>query len=471
MSTSSPHTPPDTRAVVTDLWTRAGHGPEALDALTLTGGDTPVLPSVLAVDTAATACTALTGLAAAEVHRLAGGPWQTVTVDRRHAALAYRSERYLRIEGSTPTVEHPAGNYFRTRDGGWVQLHMAYPHHRDGTLRRLDCGPQRADIERAVRGWDAAALEEALFEAGVCATRLRDRDAWLAHPQGAAVDALPPFELLRMDDAPPRPLPQGDRPLAGLRVLDLTHVIAGPVCGRTLAEHGADVLHVHAPHRPSLPLLVMDTGRGKRTTCLDLRAGTDRERFEALVADADVVVQGYRPGAFEALGYSARRLAALCPGLVYLTLCAWSHAGPWRDRRGFDSLVQTASGIADAGGRASGGDAPRALPCQALDHSTGYLAAFLVMTALARRATMGGSWRIRLSLAQTASWLWRLGPVDTLHAPDPTASDAAEFLEVTDSGFGRMHAVRPVPELSRTPAYHALPAQPIGTHDPAWATR
>jgi hypothetical protein len=252
-------------------------------------------------------------------------------------------------------------------------------------------------------------------------------------------------------------------------VLDLTRVIAGPVCGRTLAGHGADVLLVTASHLPAIAGLVIATGAGKLACHLDLRAAADRETFRSLLRSADVLVQGYRPGALAALGFGADEAMALRPGIVCVSLSAYGHAGPWAGRRGYDSLVQTASGFNVAEAEAAGSDLPRPLPAQAIDWSTGYLMAAAVMAALARRATAGGSWHIRCSLAQTGRWLRSLGRIEGGTAlADPTQDDVRDRTESLDSGFGRLTMIRPATRMSATPFGWTRPAMPLGSHAPAW---
>ena len=327
------------------------------------------------------------------------------------AAAAFRSERYLRVDGRQPPgAWHPVSGFYRAGDGRWIQLHCNFPHHRDGVLRVLGCDGTREAVTVAVTGWKAAELEDALAAAGLCAGMVRAPDEWQLHSQAQAVAELPLFEIVQIGEAPAVAPGSGDRPLSGVRVLDLTRVIAGPVCGRTLAEHGADVLLVTAEHLPSIEVHVMDFGHGKRSARLDLRRADHAERLRSLIRSCDVICQSYRPGALAAHGLSAEELARLRPGIVYVTLSAYSHVGPWRERRGFDSLVQSVSGIAHEGGAAAGLDGPRHLPAQALDHATGYLAAFGAMVALARRAREGGSYLVRVSLAQTGRWLDRLLP-------------------------------------------------------------
>jgi crotonobetainyl-CoA:carnitine CoA-transferase CaiB-like acyl-CoA transferase len=258
-----------------------------------------------------------------------------------------------------------------------------------------------------------------------------------------------------------------------MRVLDLTRVIAGPVCGRTLAAHGADVLHINGPHLPSIDGLVVDTGRGKRSAGIDLRTPAGRETLRGLAATADVFLQGYRPGAIAGHGFAPAELAALRPGIVCTSLSAYGEVGPWGGRRGFDSLVQTASGFNHAEAVAAGADpadaAPKVLPCQALDHASGYLLAFGTLAALLRRAEEGGSWQVRVSLVGTGMWLRGLGRLaDGFNAPVPAMADIGELLEETESGFGRLTAMRHSGLLAETPPYWALPSVPLGTHRAEW---
>lgn len=421
------------------------------------------------VGTAALATIGAAGLAAAELWRLRSGRRQHVTVDVRAAAAIFRGERYLRIDGAKPP--EPWGKlsgYYRAGDGRFIQLHCNFPQHEAGVVRVLGCDDTREAVGAAVAGWKAAELEDALAAAGMCAGMLRAADEWRRHPQAAAVAALPLLEIERIGDAPPARPGSGTRPLDGVRVLDLTRVIAGPVCGRTLAEHGADVLLVTAGHLPSIQSLVIDTGHGKRSARLDLRREPDAERLRALLRGADVLSQSYRPGALAGLGLSPPDAAALRPGIVYVTLSAYGHEGPWASRRGFDSLVQTVSGIAHEGGREAGIDGPRPLPAQALDHSSGYLAAFGAMMALARRAREGGSWLVRVSLAQTGRWIDALGRVDGAAAPEQRLEDVDDLLLTTDSPFGRLRHVRPAARLSETPPRWTRPSMPLGSDPPTW---
>jgi crotonobetainyl-CoA:carnitine CoA-transferase CaiB-like acyl-CoA transferase len=382
--------------VLADIWRAAGHPEAALETVDLTGGE-PVLPSSFRVGTAAQTTIAAAALAASELWRLRTGRSQRVSVDMRSAAIEFRSERYLRVDGKPPSEYHDAiAGLYRCGDGRWLRLHTNLPHHRDGVLALLGCPHERTAVQRALDGWQAEKFETAAAEAGLVVTACRSFAEWDAHPQGRAIARLPLFSIDQIGDAPAEPLPAAERPLAGVKVLDLTRIIAGPVCGRTLAAHGADVLLITASHLPSMQPLVIDTGRGKLSASIDLRQAGGREVLASLLRDADVFVQGYRPGAIAAFGFGADDVARMRPGIVYVSLCAYGHEGPWASRRGFDSLVQTASGFNAAEAEVFGTSEPKPLPAQVLDHATGYLMAFAAVSALARRAQHGGSWHVRV---------------------------------------------------------------------------
>lgn len=458
----------DPAKALATLWADAGQPAAALDHIELTGAD-PVLPSSFAVGTAMQASVAASALAAADIWRQRSGRMQRVGVDMRAAAIAGRSERYLTVDsGPAPELWDKIAGPYPCGDGRWVRLHTNFPHHRDGVLAILKCEDDKAAVAQALRGWTAFDFEEKAGQAGLVVAAMRTFAEWDVHPQGAALAQQPLLTIDKIGDAPAPAWPQGDRPLAGIRVLDLTRIIAGPVCGLTLAAHGADVMLVTAPHLPSIAPLVIDTGRGKLSTRIDLRDAAQRRDFKALLRQADVVVQGYRPGGLAALGYGPDAVARIRPGIVYVTLSAYGHAGPWAARRGFDSLVQTASGFNAAEADAAGIAMPKPLPAQILDHATGYLMAFAAMTALSRRAAEGGSWHVHASLAQTGRWLRSLGRIDGLRCHDPAREDVRDCLEDSASGFGRLSAVRHPAVMSATPPRWTRPSVPLGTHPPVW---
>ena len=458
--------------ILADLWTLAGGDLAALNAVTLTGQE-PQLPSSFRVAAAAQASIAAAGLAAAQLWKLRSGQPQDVAVDMRHAVVECRSERYLRVDGKPPgpTWDAIAGIY-KTRDQRFVRLHTNFPHPRAAVCKVLNCRPERDDVQAALMQWDGEVFETAAYAGGCVVAMMRSYPEWSALPHAKALAALPLISIDKIGEAAPRPWPVGDRPLAGLRVLDLSRVIAGPVAGRTLAVHGADVLLNSGPDLPAIPWLTIDTGRGKLTSFVELKNEQGRDVLRDLLAQADIFSQGYRPRALAALGFSPEDAARISPGIVYVSLSAYGHAGPWAERRGFDSLVQTATGFNHAEGQAAGVDGPKELPAQMLDHATGYLMAFGAMMARARQSRQGGSWHVRVSLAQTGRWLWNLGRVaDGFKTEDLKGETVERFIEEIPSGFGPLRSVKHSAVLSKTPAFWGRPAMPLGSHPPQWPAR
>jgi crotonobetainyl-CoA:carnitine CoA-transferase CaiB-like acyl-CoA transferase len=460
------------RKILADLWTLAGGDISALDAVTLTGEE-PQLPSSFRVAAAAQASIAAAGLAAAEMWTLRSGQSQNVAVDMVHAVAECRSERYLRVEDKPPPPTwDPTAGIYRTRDRGFMRLHTNFAHHRAAVCKVLACKPERDDIQAAMMQWDGEAFERAAYAGGAVVALMRSHGEWSATPHAKALSELPLFTIEKIGEAPPKAWPAGNRPLAGVRVLDLSRVIAGPVAGRTLAVHGADVLLISGPDLPAIPWLTIDTGRGKLATFIELKSEQGRGTLRDLLAQADIFSQGYRPRAIASLGFSPEDAARLSPGIVYVSLSAYGHAGPWSERRGFDSLVQTTTGFNHAEGHAAGIDGPKELPAQMLDHATGYLMAFGAMMAKARQSREGGSWHVRVSLAQTGRWLWNLGRVtEGLKTEDLKGETVRPFIENVPSGFGQLRAISHSAVLSKTPAFWARPAMPLGSHPPQWPAR
>ncbi|MEV6741371.1 CoA transferase [Streptomyces sp. NPDC051104] len=406
------------------------------------------LPSRLAVREVARACVGVCALAAAEWGaRRAGLPAvPEVRVDDGAVATAFHSERHLLVDGREPVNFGPLSRFWRTADG-WVRTHANYPHHRKRLLGTLGLAADASveTVAAALAERSSLEVEESVYAAGGLAVALRTPGEWAAHEQGRTIAAHPLVGRERLDEAPVRPVvPLDGEPLlpaAGLRVLDLTRVIAGPVATRTLALLGGDVLRIDAPQLPELPDQHADMDIGKRSAVLDLRASADRRTFEELLTEADVVVAGYRPGALDRFGLSAEQLAERRPGLVVAQVSAWGAYGPWRGRRGFDSLVQVATGIAVTEGSA---EQPGALPAQALDHGTGYLLAGAVLRSLTEQTEEGGTRVVRLALARTAAWLTD-GTARDKGSAEAAYDGPAPWLAETDSALGRLrHALPPV---------------------------
>ncbi len=439
----------------------------ALGRVSLTGAD-PVLPSSFRVGTAAQTSIAAAALAATEFGTLRGQPGQDVAVDMAHAAA--ECSAWFSVDGRVPEVWDKFSGLYRCADG-WVRIHTNFDHHRAGALQLLGLDPaqaQRADVQHALLAWKALEFEQAAADKGMVVAAARSFDTWESHPQGRIIASQPLLSFERIGDAPARRwagLAPADLPLRGVRVLDLTRILAGPVGGRTLAAYGADVMLLNAPHLPNIESIA-ETSRGKLSAHLDLREADGQAGLDALLATGHVFIQGYRPGAMDALGFGAAAIAERHPGIICVSLSAYGDAGPWGERRGFDSLVQTATGFNLAEAQAAGIAEPRALPVQILDYATGFLMAFASSAALLRQAREGGSWHVRVSLARTALWLRQLGRLADGFSVGKL--DRSPYLETTDSGFGRLAAVRHSAQLSRTPPAWARPSVPPGTDPPQW---
>jgi crotonobetainyl-CoA:carnitine CoA-transferase CaiB-like acyl-CoA transferase len=456
----------------------AGWSADRADTVTLSAGTDPVLPTPFRIGTAGAATLAATGLAAADLWEIRTGRQQNIAVDFRHATASLRSGHYMKLgDGQVSHARNSIMGVYPTKDGRWSYLHCNFPNHRAAALSVLGVPEDRAAVARAVLNWNAADLEEAIIAAKGAGGMARTQQEWAQHPQSAAIAALPLMEIIRIGDSPPEALPQGNRPLSGIRVLDLTRVLAGPTCARTLAEHGADVLKITGAHLPNLGYQEFDTGHGKLSAQLDLREQRDVDTLRGLVRDADVFSQGYRPGTLGGRGLSPEELAAIRPGLVYVSLCAFSHAGPWASRRGFDTVVQTVSGITSRQAEIVPGKTPgpQFYPVSAIDYCTGYLMAFGAMVALGRRAREGGSWLVRISLAQVGKWIVDLGEVPASAARDAPAEFTADELErwsmVSNTPSGPLRHLKPVVQMSETPTFWARPSVPLGYHQPVWPER
>lgn len=436
------------------------------------------LPSRFDVTGLAVASIAAAG---AEIARLVGaaggseGAGRWIEVDRRLASFWFGFS--IRPVGwSLPSPWDPIAGDYPTRDG-WIRLHTNAPHHRVAALRVLGVEGEKSAVAAAVARLEGDALESAIVAAGGCAARMRSIDDWLVHPQGRAVRGEPLIAWRTCaGDGPRRSslerAPEGSSaPLAGIRVLDLTRVLAGPVATRFLAAFGAEVLRIDPPDWDE-PGVVPEVTLGKRCAALDLRRAADRERFGELLAGADVLIHGYRPGALDGLGFDEAALRARRPDLVDVALCAYGGTGPWSQRRGFDSLVQMSCGIADAGMKGAGAERPVPLPVQALDHATGYLMAAAAIRGLRLRRETGLAATARLSLARTAALLIEAGNAPGIPgsegalAPE-TVDDLDPSLEATDWGPARR--VRFPLRVEGARADWAGPARALRSDPAAWS--
>ena len=466
------------RNTLSTLTSIAGWDEQRISEVEFTGGTDPILPTPFRIGDTAAASLAAVGLAVSDLWKIRTGRGQDVRVDVRQATASMRSSRYMTKDGKSIAAErHTLMGVYPAKNGRWSYLHCNFPNHRDAALSVLGVEEDAEAVRQAVSRWDALELEEAIITARGAGGMVRSMDEWAQHPQSAAVASLPLIEIEKIGDSPPVPLPEGSRPLSGVRVLDMTRVLAGPTCARTLAEHGADVLKITGPHLPSIGSQEFDTGHGKLSAHLDLREEKDLETLRELIRQADVFSQGYRPGTLAGRGLAPKDLAGLRPGIVYVSLSAFGRVGPWASRRGFDTVVQTVSGITARQGELFPGavPGPQFYPVSAIDYLTGYLMAFGTLLALARRAREGGSWLVRISLAQTGSWLVGRGQVpeaELQEVPeDFTPDEIARWSTFSDLSIGRVSHLAPVLQLSETQPHWSRPAVPLGYHEPVWPNR
>ncbi|MXQ64521.1 hypothetical protein GQ466_10775 [Actinomadura rayongensis] len=448
-------------------WADLGGDP-ALLGLIAPPEDVVPLPSALPVGELAADGVGVASLAANVVRaRRFGGDVAPVFLSADRIAASYQSERLFRLDGRPGEAWAALSGFWRA-DDGWIRTHGNYPHHarRLRSLLGLAAGVRPAEFRAAVARQSAADLEERAVAAGAVVAAVRTPEQWRNHPQAAALAARPLVEIAEIGAADPRPWPPAradDLPLHGVRVLDLTRVIAGPVATRDLAFAGADVLRVDPPRHPEIAWLHLDTGQGKRSATLDLRDRGDHAVLHGLLADADVVVTGYRPGALDRFGLAPDALAARHPGLVIAQVSAWGATGPWSRRRGFDSIVQAATGIAIA--ESADGATPGALPAQALDHTSGHLLAAAIMTALVRQRTSGGTPLVSVALARVGHEL--------LATDGATRAEQNPHLPTVtvDGEAGRITCAPPVLAFDGAPADYAWAGRPWAADDPRWEPR
>jgi crotonobetainyl-CoA:carnitine CoA-transferase CaiB-like acyl-CoA transferase len=466
------------REALQSILPNVGWSAQIADVVDFSANLDPILPTPFRLGAAGAATVAATGLAVADLWERRTGRRQQVSVNVRQATASLRSTHYMKLgDGQLSTKRNDIMGVYPAKAGRWSYLHCNFPNHRAAALKVLGVPEDREAVAKAVANWDALELEAAIIEAKGAGGMVRSPEEWRHHPQAMAIGALPLLEVIRIGDAEPESPPSGDRPLSGIRVLDLTRVLAGPTCARTLAEHGADVLKITARHLPNLGYQEWDTGHGKLSAELDLRQAPAIETLRDLVRDADVFSQGYRPGTLAARGFSPEELAALRPGIICISLSAFSHVGPWASRRGFDTVVQTVSGMTTRQAEVLPGKTPgpQFYPAAAIDYCTGYLMAFGAMVALGKRAREGGSWLVRISLAQVGKWIVDLGEVPSAGLQDIaaefTGEELARWSTVSQTPSGPLQHLRPTVRLSETPPRWERPSVPLGYHQPAWPPR
>jgi hypothetical protein len=431
-----------TSALLQQAWSTLGGDPNSLALVGFEGDGSGLLPSASASLPAMSAAVAASTLAASvlDAIRRTGQP-SPVLIDRQHVAVAARSEHYARSPAFTKEDRiSPLSLFWSTADGAWFRVHGEYPWHRDRALAVLGCEDSHRGLKRAVATWRAEDLEDALAAAEALGYAVRTSAEWESHPQGHALASLP---LLGTSVGEEQARPVGvDRVAHGIRVLDMTRVLAGPIATRTLAAWGAEVLRVDSPRWPELPAHAVDMLSGKRSAELDLEDAAGRACLEDLLSSADLLVQGYRPGALARFGLTPEALAQRHPHLSVVTISAWGPLGPWSQRRGFDSLVQCVTGIAMTEGS---NNRPGWLPAQVLDHATGYLAAAAGFLALASAQQDGRPRAVQLSLAQTARWLTESGSAD---AETPRPVDVERYRVELPGPRARVEVIGPPGRLA-----------------------
>lgn len=460
------------------LWESLGLPQEALKSVTLSI-DGEFFASSFKVDHLAQTCIAASALAAAlHYSTYHNRPLPEISVPLEHACAEFKSERLYVLEGNpAPTEWGTIGGLHKTRDG-YIRMHDSFPNHRINALKilGLEEDATRQDVAEKMVEWASEDLEAAVFQMGAVMLALRSFEEWDKLPQAKAVADFPITIRRKNVSAPHKSITRShdqDKCLRGLRVVEMSRVIAAPVAGRVLAAHGANVIWITSPTLPDLPDLDRDLARGKRTVQLDIKKPEDKTKLIELIKDADVFIQGYRPGSLAAQGFSATDLLEINPNLIIGNLSAWGPDGPWSNKRGFDSLVQTCSGINVADAQFFGSNQPaRVLPCQALDHGAGYMLTTGILTALFKQATFGGSYEIDVSLAGVMKYLRSLGryPRDVAFTRHDLGSPEAvqEYLETRETGFGQLRAVKHSASVGGLLTGWDIMPKPLGRDEPKW---
>lgn len=458
----------DALPTIQTLWAAYNLPPTPLEQLSLTG-KSPALASSFAVTTAAQASIAVTVAMASVIAHQRTGRYPETSLNSIDAAMECTGA--FQVNGVSPPQFAPLSGVYKASDG-YIRMHANFDHHRDTILNTigLAAGPNtsRSDAEAIIKKWKTHELDQAITQAGGASAELRTFEQWDNHPQAMALAELPLVEISKTSECDPRPLPavtKNELPLSGIRVLDLTRILAGPVGGRTLAAYGAEVMLVNSPGLPNISSIA-ETSRGKLSAHVDLGTAEGNKILHTLLGSSNVFIQGYRPGALTALGYSVEELTARYPGIVYTSLSAYGRTGPWAERRGFDSLVQTATGFNAAEAEAFGSSSPKAMPVQILDYASGFLMAFGTQVALHRQAMEGGSYHVQVSLARTAQWLRSMG--QSKQYLDIKSPDPENYLQSYSSGYGELRAIAHAAKFDTALNDWQRLSMPPGSHPPTW---
>ena len=451
-----------------------GRGMPADGEVSITGQD-PVFSARFKIGETTANILAGVGVAVTDIHEMKTGKRQKVAIDVRHAAATCQSSKFLSQRTrsadwknvSSPSMEHMRSitQPWQCKDGRWYLPHFNLPHLHDRVIGVLKCESNADAVQKAISKWDSHDLEEAVAAARACGSVVRSNAEWLEHPHGKVLAVRPLIDITKIGDTDPIPFPKGDRPLSGIKVLDLTRILAGPIAARTLAENGAQVLMVTAKHLPQVPEHVMDTSHGKRSCFLDLTKPEDVAAVKKLVKNADVFSQGYRPGIMDKHGLSPEQLAKERPGLIYLSISCYGHGGPFSDRGGWEQIAQCATGIC----MDNGDERPKLLPASACDYTTGYNGALGVLLALARRAREGGSYHVRVSLCRSGMYIYKQGKV-SYDKPDMglSNSELKAILMQSVGGHGTLRHLGPVLKMSESKPFWDKPSPVLGSSKAEW---
>ncbi|HCI4647926.1 TPA: CoA transferase [Klebsiella quasipneumoniae subsp. similipneumoniae] len=452
------------------------------DEVTITGSD-PLFQTPFKVGETAAALLAARGVAANDLWELKTGKRQKIHVDVRAAAATSLAGGDMTLKRDTEGHFHPIPvseaikhmvsltQPWEAADGRWVLPHTNLPHLEKRILNILQSQSTPESVSAGVRKWLADELEEAIAENNACGGKVRTSLEWLSHPHGAYLASRPVVEITKIADGIPEPLPEGEFPASGIKVLDLTRILAGPTAGLGFAEHGADVLMVTAQHLPQVPAFVRDTSHGKRSCFLDMNIPDEAQKLKELVRESDIFIDGYRPGRLKAHGFGTEDLMKLRPGLIHISVNCFGSGGPFAARAGWDQVAQAVTGICDIEGKMNGNGNPKLMPVFTCDFLTGFLATFGGLLALARRAKEGGSYHVQVSLCQSAMLLLRQGLLDNFQDA-PGRLYPQEFNKyavlVEGSPYGDLKSLGPVLEMSETPCKWLRCPPEFGGDKPEW---
>jgi len=445
-----------------------------MPSVEITGND-PVYSTRFKVAETGAAILAATGVAISDIWEMKTGRSQKVSVDVRHAAMALNSVAHLMIRqsdgeykvyGDSPLAQaaYDTIRAYPTKDGRWFMPHFGMKQLKEKVLGILDCEQTQESIAKAVAKWDAEEIDQRIAAANACGGIVRTEEEWRNHPHGQVLGAQAVVEIEKIGESEPEPFPEDGPALQGVRVLDLTRILAGPVAARTMAEHGADVLMVGASHVPQIKKFVLELSHGKRSCFLDLNTAEEAARLKELVRGADVFSQGYRPGVLDARGFGPEELAKERPGLIYTSINCYGEGGPYSNRGGWEQIAQTVTGISH-----EVGNPPELLPIYFCDYSTGYLGAYGTLLALARRAVEGGSYHVKVSLCRSAMFLQDQGRVDYPREGMGISVEEARSLQMdSETTYGKVRHLGPVIRFSESKPGWGWPSPALGADKAEW---